>query len=188
VLWELGEVSPFGDALASAAWKKGVGIFTTSSAGRLFDAAAALVLGVERTSYEGQGPMLLESVAQATDEAVTLPLLQDGDVVRLDWAPLLAMLADKTRSAASRAAAFHESLAQAIVAQVTALSAAQSFEAVGLTGGVFQNRILSERVAALLAAHGIATYQPERLPSNDGGLAFGQLVEALGRDGMRTEP
>ena len=187
LLWELDETAPFGDALARAAWQKGVGTFVTSSAGRLFDAAAALVLGVELTSYEGQGPMLLESIADAQGEAVALPLTQDGDVLRIDWAPLLAMLADQTRSAASRAAAFHESLAQAIVAQVTALSAAQSFEAVGLTGGVFQNRILSERVAALLAAHGIAAYQPEHLPANDGGLAFGQLVEALGRDGMRTE-
>ncbi len=188
VLWELGKVSPFGDALARVAWKKGVGTFTTSSAGRLFDAAAALVLGVERTSYEGQGPMLLESVAQETDEVVALPLLQDGDVVRIDWAPLLAVLADKTRSAAWRAAVFHESLAQAIAAQAVALARTQHFDAVGLTGGVFQNRILSERVTALLSERGMDVHQPQRLPANDGGLAFGQLVEAYGRDGMRTEP
>ena len=180
LLWEVGEAAPLGDALARAAWEKGMRTFTTSSAGRLFDAAAALVLGVERTSYEGQGPMLLESIAQDAGEALTLPLLQDGDILRIDWAPLLPLLMDAGRSAASRAASFHESLARAIVAQVTALSAVQSFDAVGLTGGVFQNRILSERVTELLAAHGIAAYQPQRLPCNDGGLAFGQLIEARG--------
>ncbi|MDE3117137.1 MAG: carbamoyltransferase HypF, partial [Pseudomonadota bacterium] len=120
--------------------------------------------------------------------AVALPLVQDGDILRIDWAPLLPMLVDRTRSAAARAASFHEGLARAIAAQAAALARTHRFDAVGLAGGVFQNRILSERVTALLTAQGMAVHQPQRLPANDGGLAFGQLVETLGRDHMRTEP
>ena len=57
------------------------------------------------------------------------------------------------------------------------LRGATGFKAVGLTGGVFQNRRLSERVTALLAVRDIPVLQPRLLPANDGGLAFGQIVE-----------
>lgn len=50
--------------------------------------------------------------------------------------------------------------------------------AVGLGGGVFQNRGLAERALALLAEHGFRAYLPEALPVNDGGLCYGQVVEA----------
>jgi hydrogenase maturation protein HypF len=166
--------------LAKQAWAKRIGASRTSSVGRLFDAAAALVLGVDIASFEGQGPMMLESVAVAETDAIPLSLTRDAaGILRMNWQPLVPMLIDKARVASIRAGMFHESLARSLVKQVSMLANAEKFEAVGLTGGVFQNRFLAERVMVLLAAHGIPVYLPEIVPANDGGLAFGQLIEAL---------
>jgi len=181
LLWETGGEYAAPDGLAWEAWKKRVGTYRCSSIGRLFDAAAALVLGLECVSYEGQGPMLLEAAAMDADECEALPLRQDGGILRADWEKLPAMLRDATISPAVRAGLFHEILAQTLAAQAEAL---QPFEAVGLTGGVFQNRRLAERAMALLAARSMAAYLPERLPANDGGLAFGQLIEEAAWNGM----
>lgn len=175
--------------LAQQAWQKRVGTNRTSSVGRLFDAAASLVLGVHETSYEGQGPMMLESCATPSG-AVDLPLYKDADaVLRVDWEPLLPMLCNRSLTPDERAGIFHESLAQA-VAEI-ACAVGETYDAVGLTGGVFQNRILCERAIARLADAGIAAYLPSAIPANDGGLAFGQIAEVLGRDhsaisGVRT--
>jgi hydrogenase maturation protein HypF len=180
LMWEAGHAftPQLCDAeLARAAWKKRVGTSRSSAVGRLFDAAAALVLGVEMTSFEGQGPMILESIAEAVDPCAPLPLTSDDGVVRANWEPLLAMLADSRFGAARRAGLFHETMAQTLVAQAKAHTG--QFDAVGLCGGVFQNRRLSERVMALLAERGIPVYLPESIPANDGGLAFGQLIESM---------
>ena len=167
------------EGLVARAWDRGLASAETSSAGRLFDAAAALVLGCERTSFEGQGAMALE--AAAGDEAawIELPLEKGADdVVRFDWAPLLDPLADERRPIPERAALFHESLAAALAAQVAAVMAAAPVDAVGLTGGVFQNRRLVESIMARLAPVGVPVLVPRLAPANDGGLSLGQLVEA----------
>ncbi|MDE1940212.1 MAG: hypothetical protein KGI68_14420, partial [Alphaproteobacteria bacterium] len=105
-----------------------------------------------------------------------------GGVLRTDWAPLLPMLADGSISQATRAGVFHESLAAALAELAAAVAQTEGFEAVGLTGGVFQNRRLAESVLAKLAARKIPAFLPEIVPANDGGLAFGQLVEAVCRE------
>ncbi len=182
LMWEAGRdwmPAIDGAVLAAQAWKRRIRTTRTSSVGRLFDAAAALVLGVDTASFEGQGPMMLESIAATGVGAIALPLrLDDDGVRRTDWAPLLPVLADRSLGAEIRAGIFHESLATALVDQALALAGEQPFDAVGLAGGVFQNRILTHRVLALLAARGIAAHLPAVVPANDGGLAFGQLVEA----------
>ena len=183
LMWETGhpwEPSIEKAQLAAHAWRQRVRTVRTSSVGRLFDAAASLVLGIDTTSFEGQGPMMLESVAAADATAVALPLERDaGGIWRTDWAPLVPVLADRALPADARAGSFHESLARALVGQAEAIAGTERIEAVGLTGGVFQNRLLSERAMALLAARGFPVYLPEVVPANDGGLAFGQLIEAL---------
>ncbi|MEQ9038873.1 MAG: carbamoyltransferase HypF [Silicimonas sp.] len=197
LMWEAGRPwePPIPEAaFAAQAWGKRVGTLATSSAGRLFDAAAALILGLQTVSFEGQGPMMLESVAMSGCHAVELPIARDASgVLRADWAPLLPVLADESLSRAARSGIFHESLAQMAAAQVAALRRSAAFDAVGLTGGVFQNRFLSERIAALLTAKGIPVLVHRTVPANDGGLAFGQLVEyahanrtAPGRSGGRS--
>ncbi len=186
LMWEAGrQWSPARDedGLTAQAWRKDIGTTRTSSVGRLFDAAASLVLGVDVASFEGQGPMFLESAATQWAEPITLPLRRDEDGVwRSDWEPLLSVLTDQDRTVAERAGIFHASIAQALVDQAHALVETEKPQAIGLTGGVFQNRLLSERVIALLNENGFEARLPEIVPANDGGLAFGQVIEVLAAD------
>lgn len=183
VMWETGRNFTFADErttrMAHAAWSKRINTFATSAAGRLFDAAAALVLDLHTATYEGQGPMLLEAVAAPAADSILLPMLRDEDgLLRTDWSPLLDMLADETISRPERAGMFHASLANVICEQVRRLADELNFQAVGLTGGVFQNRMLAEMVMTRLAQMDMPVLMPGSVPANDGGLAFGQIVEA----------
>jgi hydrogenase maturation protein HypF len=146
----------------------------------LFDAAAALVLGRRTASFEGQGPMELEAIAAEGCQSLPLPLAADGQgVLRSDWAPLLETLTNAAIAPAERAGIFHETLAQALLDQAVAIRVAAPFDAVGLSGGVFQNKRLTERVVARLGQAGIDVRLHEAVPANDGGLSFGQVIEAM---------
>ena len=191
LLWEekrgsgslsLGESEPdplFSDSLFFQAWEREINTFETSAAGRLFDAAAALVLGRRMASFEGQGPMELEHIAEDGCEAIPLPLVKDeSGVLRSDWAPLLDVLADQDLPPGQRAGIFHQSMAQALIDQALEIRKGQRFEAIGLSGGVFQNRRLTERVLELAKEQHIDVRLHCDIPANDGGLCFGQVIEA----------
>jgi len=172
------------DRLARAAWRQRVNTPVTSAAGRLFDAAAAVVLKVTGTSFEAQGPMLLESLCKRRRKPVELPITLDDDgVFRSDWEPLLPVLADETLRKAERAELFHSSVAAAILRQAHAVRDQYAFDQIGLCGGVFQNRILSEEVLALLSDAGFHVCMPQQLPCNDAALSFGQAAEMAARSG-----
>jgi len=182
--WELG--LPWRVAasdLAWRAWRQGVNAPQTSAAGRLFDAAAALVGLVETATFEGHGPMWLEALAaDAPPQALDLPLSRAaGGTWQLDWAPLVTHLLGDGLAPAQRAALFHGSLARGLLAQARAVRRERAVRRVGLTGGVFQNRLLAEAATALLRADGFEVHLPAELPCNDAGIAFGQLVEAGAR-------
>jgi hydrogenase maturation protein HypF len=175
--------------LLKSAWEHGLNAPVTTAAGRLFDAASSLLGLCDTASYEGQGPMLLE--AAATDDAdsgaaatVELPLHEDQNgLIIADWTPLLHALRRDELPVAQRAMQFHLSLAQCIVAQAQHIDARMPFDAVGLTGGVFQNKLLAELAMQQLAAAGFDAYLPQQAPCNDGGLALGQLMEATYQHG-----
>ena len=172
-------IDPNALTLAQQGWERGINVFESSAAGRLFDAAAALVPGRNTASFEGQGPMELEHIAASGCDPVSLPLVADRNgLPRSDWAPLLDVLDDSSVSAEKRAGIFHESMAQALVDQALEVPKTRAYEAVGLSGGVFQNRKLTERVVELLQAQGIEVRLHREIPANDGGLSFGQVIEA----------
>ncbi|HTS84004.1 MAG TPA: carbamoyltransferase HypF [Usitatibacter sp.] len=179
--WEAGRTwkdAPEDTALLRAAWEHKLNCPPTSSVGRLFDAAAAMLGLVREASFEAQAPMALEAACQGEGEPLALPLaLRDG-VWMSDWAPLLDLLQDDELSVAERASAFHATLAHAALDQARAVRAAHGVTRIGLTGGVFQNRALSERIARLAGQNGFSVFLPERIPCNDAGLSFGQLIEA----------
>ena len=168
--------------LARQAWQRGVNCHDSSAAGRLFDAAACLVLGIEQASFEAAGPMQLEAIADGEGPLVELPTAADGDVLRADWSPLLPMLMDQRRSQAERAAGFHQSLARSIASIADEIRQSRPVEQVGLTGGVFQNHRLGTAAMTELTARGFSTVMPSILPCNDAGLSFGQVVEWLAND------
>jgi hydrogenase maturation protein HypF len=187
--WETGrswKECPQDVALLRRAWESGWNCLPSSSAGRLFDAASALLGLVQRASFEAQAPMALEAACASDSEtacdgddaeAVALPLSQRDGVWTSDWEPLLERLLDSSASVSERAGVFHASLAGAVLDQARAVRAAHGVSCIGLTGGVFQNRVLCEHVARLAKRDGFSLFLPERIPCNDAGLAFGQLVE-----------
>ncbi len=179
--WESGygwDSCPEDTELLHAAWQRRLNSPRSTAAGRLFDAAASLTGLLHRASFEGQGPMYLEAACTmpATGPALSLQRSSDG-MWECDWAPLVPFLADAALPVGERAAGFHASLAQAILQQARAVQRTHRFDAVGLTGGVFQNRVLSEQAATLLRDDGFTVYLPCELPCNDAGISFGQIVE-----------
>lgn len=186
-------------ALAEGAWRRKLNSPATSAVGRLFDAAASLLLGEAAASYEGEGPMRLEALATRAGDcgavADALALGRDAaGLLRADWSAALDMLTDASSPAAERALRFHLMLAETLVAMTNAIARAEggrdhraAFDAVGLTGGVFQNRLLAEAAIVRLRRHGVRVELPRQVPANDGGLAFGQLVEAAAVLGRRYD-
>jgi len=174
--WGAGIAPPAGllpDPLVQRAWATRRNCHDTSAVGRLFDGAAAL-LGVRMVaSYDGQAPAELEALAEGTAQATPLPLTMHDDILEADWAPLLPLLLDNRQTPAARAALFHETLAATGAAIATRLGA----RSVGLAGGVFQNRLLTQSLLGRLRAQHITAHLGSKIPSNDAGLSFGQLVE-----------
>jgi len=174
-----------GEALVRQAWHRGLNAPWTSSVGRLFDAAAALLGLVDVATFEGQAAMRLEACAAAdspSSKAEALPgIANAAGVWEMDWAPLLPLLLDSRRSLEHRAAQFHETLARTICVQAIKLRRVHGEFTVGLTGGVFQNRRLADQAATLLREAGFEVYLPMCVPCNDGGLCYGQVIEAAYR-------
>lgn len=174
--------APDNTALLQEAWHKGVNAPQTTAVGRLFDAAAALTGLCRSASYEGQGPMWLEQAArQGGHDGIELPLTEQSGLLRSDWSPLLPILLDATLSIADRAAAFHYSLARALLAQAIELKQRHGDFAIGLSGGVFQNRFLCEQVMQQCQQAGFRVYLPQQIPINDAGLCYGQIIEIQAR-------
>lgn len=150
----------------------------TSSLGRVFDAAAAL-LGLKPVAgFEGQAAMLLEGCAAAHAGAATLwPGSWSLAQGNLDLLPLLARLADWQGSREEAAAAFHRTLAQALADWVD--GTAPEAEVVALGGGCFLNAILTAQLGDLLAVAGRTVLTARAVPPNDGGIALGQAWVAL---------
>jgi hydrogenase maturation protein HypF len=164
--------------LLGALVDRGVNAPWTSSAGRLFDAVAAIA-GVAATSaYEGEAAMRLEAALQ--DEpgrpSYPLPIEDAGWPINLDWRPLVAAVADAARGVPASAISlrFHNALASAIVA----VARRAGLRDVVLSGGVFQNAALVGRARAALLEAGFTSFVHHRVPPNDGGLALGQAVLA----------
>jgi hydrogenase maturation protein HypF len=149
----------------------------TTSAGRLFDAAAALVLGVPYADYEGQAAMLLEAACDETAAGAYPMPPREGKLLWIDWRPAWrALLEDMWQGIGPDVLAmrFHRGLALGIVEMCRKLNV----QPVLLCGGVFQNRILTELVLAGLRACGCTVEHAARIPPGDGGLAAGQLAVA----------
>jgi len=154
----------------------------TSSAGRLFDAVAAL-LGLRLTvRFEGQAAMELEWAAHgvAADESYPFRLEAKDASMVLDWEPLIrSLLADFAAGALVPvlAARFHNTLVEMIVAVAEHCGVPQ----IALSGGCFQNRYLTERVVRRLIEAGYSPHWHQRVPPNDGGIALGQIMAAAQR-------
>jgi hydrogenase maturation protein HypF len=157
----------------------------SSSAGRLIDAAAALILGIDHADFDGQAAMRLEAVADSSAKGWYDFPLSEGELPELDWRPLFTgLLTDQRRGveASVLAMRFHRSLAHGI----TRLCRHWREMPVVLSGGVFQNRLLTELVAEMHQDKSQPLGLPGVVPPNDGGLAAGQIAVAAARGGCIT--
>jgi hydrogenase maturation protein HypF len=150
----------------------------TSSAGRLFDGVAAVVLGVAAARFEGEPAMRLEAACEADAGGEYVFPASEGRSTLLDWRPLVCnVLADCAAGVepGSIAMRFHRALADGIAA------VARRFVElpVVLCGGCFQNKVLAELAVERLGGRPVTT--PGVIPTGDGGLAAGQLAVAAAR-------
>ncbi|CAN5417763.1 carbamoyltransferase HypF [soil metagenome] len=154
--------------------RRGVNSPVTSSAGRLFDAVAALAGVRTHSTFEGQAAMELEfAIDSASAESYPFGLRETKPLL-LDWEPAIrALLHDRQREvgAPQMAARFHHMLADSILALARRLGEKK----VALSGGCFQNRYLAERVIHQLREAEFQPYWHQRIPPNDGGIALGQV-------------
>ncbi len=160
----------------------GIGCVQTTSMGRLFDGVASL-LGVRHyITYEAQAAVELEALARTSDHPVPLTMDIEGGELRLGR--LVRSLVGGMRagrSAADLARGFHEALAAATARLVIRTAKERGVDLVGLTGGVFQNRLLLDLMAAELRSSGLSVLTHQRVPPNDGGLSLGQVVVGRAR-------
>jgi len=163
----------------------------TSSVGRLFDAFAALCGLRQRARYEGEAAAAFEWAA--TDDGplarrYDFPLrdaADGGGSLVIDWQPALeALLADRRAGVGVGAisAAVHAGLAAATVAVAEKVGERR----VALTGGCFQNTRLTESAVAALCEAGFEPLWHQRIPPNDGGIAFGQAAWAAWREAKES--
>jgi hydrogenase maturation protein HypF len=161
---------------------KGINAPLTTSAGRLFDAVAAMVLGSSRMNFEGQAAMELEWVAAgfAAAQPYAFELLSSphspSAPIEVDWGPMILQILIDAQGVEVApgliSARFHLTLAE----MIAAVARAATERRVVLTGGCFQNRLLTELTVSRLQAAGFQPYWHQRIPPNDAGVALGQAV------------
>jgi hydrogenase maturation protein HypF len=182
----------FGSRYQDAAqlMSRGIRTFSTTSVGRLFDAAAAL-LGFDReTTFEGQAAIWLEQLARGvwTADAYPFPFASH----ELDFRPLLEhVVHDRMRGRTAReiARAFQRGIAQGLYTSIKTVCEEHGIRTVVLSGGVFQNQLLLEDLKPLLEKERLRVWTNHAVPPNDGGISLGQAALAVfnqsGTDGAR---
>jgi hydrogenase maturation protein HypF len=164
--------------------RRQVRTFPTTSAGRLFDAAAALLGFVREITYEGQAAIWLEQLARNAAPArasllEAYPFPFNGE--ELDFHPLLASVARdrlRQRPPAEIARAFQRGIAEGLSRAVQSVCRSRGLETVVLSGGVFQNELLLEDMQSLLPSQGTRIWTNHAVPPNDGGISLGQAALA----------
>jgi hydrogenase maturation protein HypF len=150
----------------------------TSSAGRLFDIGASLIGLRQISTFEGQAAMELEfAITSGIADSYPFRLEDSVSCVIVNWAPILECVLDDRKKAVETgviAAKFHNTMVEIIVAVAKRIGEAR----VVLSGGCFQNVYLTERAVGRLAEEGYMPYWHRLIPTNDGGIAFGQAVVA----------
>ena len=192
-------------ATVEAMLERSVNCPPASSAGRLFDAVAAMLGLRARTAYEGQAAIGLEAAVTPTGDtyrfsiegqeagpsgsptlAAGLPVPHGNDQPSfiMDPAPILSGVVADIRAGVSVgeiAGRFHNTFAEMLAECATRAAEAHGVEHVALSGGTFQNRILLGRLCDILEQRGLAPLYHKSVPPNDGGLALGQALIADAR-------
>jgi hydrogenase maturation protein HypF len=165
---------------------RGINSPLTSSAGRIFDAVASLIGLRQKIGFEGQAAMELEFIADrcvgdrypfSVDQTQSTAVIDPAEMVR-------AILRDREEHVpkSTIASRFHNTMAEIMVA-IANLAGEQK---IALSGGCFQNKLLTELAVTRLRSEGFKVYWHQRVPPNDGGIALGQLAALAAAEGRRN--
>jgi len=157
------------------------GASQTTSLGRMFDAAAALLGVCLEQRYEGQAAMELEALCRTPRALSAAFSLKDGV---LDLSPLFSQLLDGRLSAREGAELFHGALIEALAVWIVDAARRSGQKRVALGGGCLMNAVLAQGLADRLRAQGVEPLFARKAPSNDGGLSLGQAF--LARQAVQT--
>lgn len=176
------------DALKADLWIetliKGINSPLTSSVGRLFDAAAVLAGFRKQVTFESQASMWFEGVAHPEENGKYETQIVDNGLIEVDSGALIGSMSEDALSGTSpsvMSARFHNSLSSIVSEVLEILAKRTGIETVGLTGGCFQNRLLTEKSVEYLRRKGLNPMSHESIPPNDGGIAIGQVACAFER-------
>jgi hydrogenase maturation protein HypF len=168
-------------------FRKNVRTFATTSVGRLFDSAAALLGFTREITFEGQAAVWLEQLARSAPVTEPYPFPLIGE--ELDFRPLLRAVIDdrlRGRDVKEIARSFQRGIAQGLRNALHMISRDHELDTVVLSGGVFQNELLLEDLKSLLTGGPLQVWTNHAVPPNDGGISLGQAaMAAFGRfDGV----
>jgi hydrogenase maturation protein HypF len=162
----------------------------TSSMGRLFDAVASLAGVRDDALYEGQAAIELEALADpAASGTYAFGVLEEsGGALVVDSAPVLAAVLDDVAAAGGAptiSTRFHRAVVAAVADVCARIAPGLGITRVALAGGVFMNRLVVRGSVLGLREAGLEPLVHRELPTNDGGVSFGQAVVAWAK---RAEP
>ncbi|UCC22545.1 MAG: carbamoyltransferase HypF [Planctomycetota bacterium] len=160
---------------------KKVNTVQTSSLGRVFDAVAAMVGLGSYNHFEAQLPMALEAIAESEVEEQYDFDLTNGERLQIDLCRMIKQIIEDVREGAGGgvvSAKFHNCLAASLLETAKAARESKKLSTVALSGGVFCNRYLANRLVSLLRKNGFDVLFNRDVPSNDGGISLGQAAIA----------
>ncbi len=166
--------------------RRGINSPLTSSCGRLFDAIAALLNVRHIVSYDGQGAIELEAVAELAEDDgrgnYRYDILMSGESpLQIDFSPMFPEILIDIHAAepvSAIAHRFHRTVASATSDVCLRIARTTGLDRIILSGGVFQNRLLSEMIYTALTIKGLHVFTHRLVPPNDGGIALGQAAIA----------
>jgi len=171
--------------------RKRVNAIETSSLGRLFDAVAAMVGLGNYNHFEAQLPMALEAIAaKGIDERYEFEIIEKaGSPAQLDLRKMLRSIIEDVRQAEARkiiSAKFHNTISAGLVEMARLAAKQRGLKTVALSGGVFCNRYLANRLITELKCDGFNVLFNRHFPANDGGISVGQAAIATALTTRRT--
>jgi len=152
---------------------KDIMLFKTSSVGRLFDAVASILNLKQKLNFEGQGAIMVESIAENTSDSYSFKL-RKSDIWIINWEPLFLEIIDDIKHKINLgiiAGKFHNTLVK-IIGEIARKS---KIKKIVLSGGVFQNSYLTRKVVSFLGKN-FEIYIHDKIPPNDAGISVGQVI------------
>lgn len=172
-------------SILHAMLERGINSPLTSSCGRLFDAVAALLNLRHKISYDGQAAIELEALAESAEDVKRSYSFKIGNQGKmpfhLDFTTIFPEMLEELGFGVPTpviARRFHYTVADGAIAACLRIAEETGIERVVLSGGVFQNRLLTEMTSSGLSEKGLQVFTHCLIPPNDGGIAVGQAVIA----------